>query len=40
MMKQSMENMRQREAEGWIVDGSDPTEEELKEAWGNITFGQ
>lgn len=40
MMKQSMENMRQREAEGWIVDGSDPTAEELKEAWSNITFGQ
>ena len=40
MMRIDIENLRQQEAEGWIVDGSDPTEEELKEAWSNITFGQ
>ena len=39
MMKQNIENRRQRESEGWTTDFGDPTEEDLKNAWGNIQLG-
>nr|WP_326209819.1 SH3 domain-containing protein [uncultured Oscillibacter sp.] len=39
MMKQNIENQRQREADGWATDFGDPTEEELKDAWSNIQVG-
>ena len=40
MMQQKVEKARQREAEGWVVNAGTPTEEQLEEAWGNMTFGQ
>ena len=40
MMQQEVEKKRQREAEGWVVNAGTPTEEQLEEAWGNMTFGQ
>ena len=40
MMQQEVEKKRQREAEGWTVNWGTPTEEQLEEAWGNMTFGQ
>jgi len=39
-MQQNIEKKRQREAEGWTVNWGTPTEEQLEEAWGNMTFGQ
>lgn len=39
-MQQNVEKTRQREAEGWTVEWGTPTEEQLEEAWGNMTFGQ
>ncbi len=40
MMQQDVEKTRQLEAEGWTVNWGTPTEEQLEEAWGNMTFGQ
>lgn len=40
MMKQDVEKARALEAEGWTVNWGTPTEEQLEEAWGNMTFGQ
>ena len=40
MMQQDVEKTRQLEAEGWTVEWGTPTEEQLEEAWGNMTFGQ
>lgn len=39
-MQQNVEKTRQLEAEGWTVEWGTPTEEQLEEAWGNMTFGQ
>ena len=40
MMQQSIEKAQALKEQGWTVEWGTPTEEQLEEAWGNMTFGQ